>query len=602
MRNPVRSGFVFLCVLLAGAAIAAQPQVVTKATAPSANAPKAFAFPGGPDAEALLLADRYTLRADGAVVHERTLRMKVNSSLAINRDFGESRIVWDPAVETFEVLHNRTVRPSGEVVEGPANAIVDELPPAVHRNPLWSRLRRRVIVHTALEPGAVIEASWRVTRAASTQAGMTVAEPLAFAFPVAQRLVEVEAPAGVELVASAAAEGGPAAECTTTGASRTCRWRRESVAALPAEPGTPARVEFEPYALAAAGSPAGKGWAADELQRRWDAAGPVPAGAIEAVRKAVGSEPDRERALLAALTALSDAINVSGALTRTDWTDWAAAVRVGARHVKARAGDGAPFHIVGYSNGGALAVDYALDVLDGAKLPKADRLVLVSPMIGVGRAAGFARVFGLLGVFPYFETSRWLDVMPEYIPFKYVSFPVNAATQTAALTEAIRAKTTRAVKTRTIGGLPPILTFVSLVDATVRTDSTVRDLYDRLGSNGSELVVFDVNRSSVVRPFLRRREEGRLDRLLPRRPRPYRLTVVTNAAAGTREVVERNVAAGREDAGVRPLDAGPDPRRGSVGRGGSVASTALKMGSGVITMPAPPPNGASSTLRCTPVV
>ncbi|MBK6406145.1 MAG: DUF3857 domain-containing protein [Holophagales bacterium] len=120
--------------------------------------------------------------------------MKVNSSLAINRDFGESRIVWDPSVETFEVLYNRTVLPSGEVVPGPANAIVDELPPGVHRNPLWSKLRRKVIVHTALEPGAVIEASWRVTRAASTPAGMTVAEPLAFAFPVAQRTVEVEAP------------------------------------------------------------------------------------------------------------------------------------------------------------------------------------------------------------------------------------------------------------------------------------------------------------------------------------------------------------------------------------------------------------------------
>jgi hypothetical protein len=322
MRTLVRTGFAAISLLAAVAATAAQPRVVTKAAFPSANAPKAFAFPGGPDAEALLLADRYTLRADGAVVHECTLRMKVNSSLAINRDFGESRVVWDPAVETFEVLHNRTVRPSGEVVPGPANAIVDELPPAVHRNPLWSRLRRRVIVHTALEPGAVIEASWRVTRAASSQVGMTVAEPLAFAFPVAQRLVEVEAPAGVELVASAAAEGGPAADCTTTGASRTCRWRLESVAALPAEPGTPARVEFEPYALAAAGAPAGKGWAAAELQRRWDAAGPVPAGAIEAVRKAVGSEPDRERAFLAALTAVGDAINVSATLpaAHTGWT------------------------------------------------------------------------------------------------------------------------------------------------------------------------------------------------------------------------------------------------------------------------------------------
>ncbi len=244
---------------------------------------------------------------------------------------------------------------------------------------------------------------------------------------------------------------------------------------------------------------------------------------------------------------------VPGALTESTWRDWAAAVRVGARHVRVRAGKGAPFHIVGYSNGGALAVDYALDVLEGAKLPRPDRLVLVSPMIGVARAAGFARVFGLLGVFPYFETSRWLDVMPEYIPFKYVSFPVNAATQTAALTKQIRAKADRAVKNGTVRGLPPILTFVSLVDATVRTDSTVRDLYDRLEANGSGLVVFDVNRSAVVRTFLKRRDEYRLDELLPRRTRAYRLSVVTNAGPGTREVVERVVAAGSEETAVLPL-------------------------------------------------
>ena len=199
MRTSPRLGIVALSFLAAAAAVAsAQAQVVTKAAPEPAQAPKAFVAPAGPDAEALLVADRWTLGADGAVVHERTQRIRVNSSLAINRDFGESRIVWDPAVETFEVLHNRTVRPSGEVVPGPANAIVDELPPAVHRNPLWSSLRRKVIVHTALEPGAVIEASWRVTRAATTAAGMTVAEPLAFAFPVAQRVVEVEVPAGVE--------------------------------------------------------------------------------------------------------------------------------------------------------------------------------------------------------------------------------------------------------------------------------------------------------------------------------------------------------------------------------------------------------------------
>ena len=324
MRTSLRSGSVALSLsVAAAAAFAVQPQVVIKAAPEPANAPQAFVAPAGPDAEALLLADRYTLRADGAIVHEHSQRIKVNSSLAINRDFGESRIVWDPAVETFEVLYNRTVLPSGEIVPGPANAIVDELPPAVHRNPLWSALRRRVIVHTALEPGAIIEASWRVTHTASTPAGMIVAEPLASDFPVAERIVEVDVPAGTELlVPGASAAGDPAAVCVTSGATRTCRWRLQGVTALGGEPGTPARVEIAPYALAAAGAPAVPGWARAELQRRWDAAGTAPSEAIATARKAAGAEPDRERAVLAALAALGDAVNVNAALSasQTNWT------------------------------------------------------------------------------------------------------------------------------------------------------------------------------------------------------------------------------------------------------------------------------------------
>ena len=106
---------------------------------------------------------------------------------------------------------------------------------------------------------------------------------------------------------------------------------------------------------------------------------------------------------------------------------------------------------------------------------------------------------------------------------------------------------------RPIGGLPPILTFVSLVDATVRTDATVRLLYDRLAPNGSELVVFDVNRSTVVQTFVKRREKTRLDELLPGRKRAYGLSVVTNAGPGTRDVVERRTAAASSEADERPL-------------------------------------------------
>ena len=51
-----------------------------------------------------------------------------------------------------------------------------------------------------------------------------------------------------------------------------------------------------------------------------------------------------------------------------------------------------PLQIVGYSNGGALALKHALDALDDQRLERADRIVLISPMIGI---IAFARFVGL---------------------------------------------------------------------------------------------------------------------------------------------------------------------------------------------------------------
>ena len=51
------------------------------------------------------------------------------------------------------------------------------------------------------------------------------------------------------------------------------------------------------------------------------------------------------------------------ALAEVDWQDWMTATRLAVREALRRAGPAVPFHIVGYSNGGALAVKYALDAL-----------------------------------------------------------------------------------------------------------------------------------------------------------------------------------------------------------------------------------------------
>ena len=242
----------------------------------------------------------------------------------------------------------------------------------------------------------------------------------------------------------------------------------------------------------------------------------------------------------------------SGLVTAT-WQDWTSVVRLAARHVRERAGQGKPFVLVGYSNGGALAVKYALDALESSNLARPDRIVLLSPMIGVTPFAGFSRIASLLHAIPFFEKNAWLDVVPEYNPYKYNSFPANAALQTWELTKALDAQTARLAADGRLAGLAPILTFQSLVDATVSTEAIVRRLYDRLPANGSELVLFDINRESTLAPFVGRPEEQLLLDLRARTSLGYRLTILSNARRDTRDVAAVSAGPGAVKAEVAPV-------------------------------------------------
>jgi alpha-beta hydrolase superfamily lysophospholipase len=240
-------------------------------------------------------------------------------------------------------------------------------------------------------------------------------------------------------------------------------------------------------------------------------------------------------------------------LTTAEWQDWMSVVRVAARHVASRAGPGKPLVLVGYSNGGALAVKYAQDALEGSGLPRPSRIVLMSPMIGLTPFAGLARVASLLHRIPYFEKNAWLDVVPEYNPYKYNSFPVNAAIQTSLLTKVLNAQTERLAADGRLKDLAPILAFQSLVDNTVLTEAIVHRLFDRLPANGSELVLFDINREGTLAPFLKPSEEALASDLKARTDLKYRLTIVTNARRDTRDVVARSWGPGPVRSGETAL-------------------------------------------------
>ncbi len=262
----------------------------------------------------------------------------------------------------------------------------------------------------------------------------------------------------------------------------------------------------------------------------------------------------RDRGFVALLPRLPAHGTVPAALTDVEWPDWQAATRLAVREARRRIGPGKPLHIVGFSNGGALAMQYALDAIADPALPRPDRLVLISPMIGITAFARFAGIAGWPAVFPAFARAAWLSVVPEFIPFKYNSFPINGARQSFLLTRALQAQIDRQSRGGELAGLPPILTFQSIVDFTVSTRSIITALYARLPDNGSELVLFDLNRTIKFGPLLSTGADLILNRVLPPAPRAFRSTILANEGPDSAAMLERTTETGATEEQVRPLD------------------------------------------------
>jgi alpha-beta hydrolase superfamily lysophospholipase len=224
-------------------------------------------------------------------------------------------------------------------------------------------------------------------------------------------------------------------------------------------------------------------------------------------------------------------------LLQPQWEDFAAAVRIGAQHLRARIGEQAPLVIVGYSNGAALAAEYALARLQGEDLPRVDALVLLSPAIGVAPAAAFAVWQGRLGLLLSDEKLGWTDIQPEYDPYKYTSFTANAGDQAHRLTRRIAQQMQALSVGQQVRGMPPILAFQSVADDTVSTPAVVNALFRRIAPGHHELILFDINRRSDILPFVRDSAARVRENLLEGNALPFDLTVLTNAAADSDELV-----------------------------------------------------------------
>ncbi len=241
------------------------------------------------------------------------------------------------------------------------------------------------------------------------------------------------------------------------------------------------------------------------------------------------------------------------AMLDMQWEDMAAAVRLAMLHLRDRVGN-RPLYIVGYSNGGALAVHYALTTLEETDLPSVTGLVLVSPALGVTPLAAFAVWQARLGHLLGLDKLAWNSIQPEYDPFKYISFAVNGGDQVYRLTAEIRSKFERITDSDNLDQFPPVLAFQSVVDATVSTAALIDDLFKRLPPEGHELLLFDVNRTSEAVPMFKDDPKKYIDKLLHDEDLSFTLSLVTNENEDSLAVVDRRNKQGDPVIAEKALD------------------------------------------------
>ena len=233
------------------------------------------------------------------------------------------------------------------------------------------------------------------------------------------------------------------------------------------------------------------------------------------------------------------------------WQDWLAAVRLADRHIQQQH-KSLPYHFVGYSTGAALGVKMTLDAINqGKKTP--DHLFLLSPALGVSKLARYANLQRILSHLEMFRKARWLDIQPEYDPYKYNSFTKNAGRQVSLLISQTYTDIDALKGNGKLQKLPPITSFQSVVDATVSTLDLVDKLYAVINNEQSELVLFDVNQMSYYKELIVYNPDEIIDTLSNQPDSHFRMTLITNHHDSTPAAIEVSWLSSSEQTTEKPL-------------------------------------------------
>jgi esterase/lipase len=153
-----------------------------------------------------------------------------------------------------------------------------------------------------------------------------------------------------------------------------------------------------------------------------------------------------------------------GDLVEVTWQEWAKATAFG---VNALAGEVDEVYMLGFSTGGALSVYQSLHD------ERVRGLFLFSPAIRISPLGIMANWHEAYSWFA--PRAKWIDIMADVDPYKYESFPANAADQIHLLTQQVQRDLLKVKRF-----MLPVFIAASEDDASVITDATVEFFKDAI--------------------------------------------------------------------------------------------------------------------------
>lgn len=108
------------------------------------------------------LEKKFILHPDGSFEKHVSKTQKLLTHRSFHGLYGQTNIYYNPEMDSVVIVKAQTLTPDGKIVEVPENGYVDMIPSFATGSSQFSHLRHKVIVHTALERGAIIESDYIV--------------------------------------------------------------------------------------------------------------------------------------------------------------------------------------------------------------------------------------------------------------------------------------------------------------------------------------------------------------------------------------------------------------------------------------------------------